>query len=40
MKKFARELINIAFIVDDSAFIVTQSVSDASGGLVKRRVVH
>jgi len=26
--------------LDDSAFIVIQSISDAGGGLVKRRVVH
>ena len=26
--------------LDDAAFIVVQSISDASGGLVKRRVVH
>jgi uncharacterized membrane-anchored protein YitT (DUF2179 family) len=26
--------------LDDTAFIVIQSISDAGGGLVKRRVVH
>ena len=43
MRCDALEIAKVRKIVeelDDTAFIVVQSISDAGGGLVKRRVVH